>query len=170
MSTIYFNEWIYMTGPDPTGLLDFSTQKSTDAVDLANAYIAGGGVTTPPNSDTYLTYRITQKVIFLQTLLKSPLTDLAIITLIDTNLDISSETNPEIRERWYTIGLYLQYATVEPLAQTWVGEQGRNKYLHSIYTSLQEAGRTQLGIDWYNANVNFYAPTTKLMIQEILGI
>lgn len=72
--------------------------------------------------------------------------------------------------RWYTMGLYYSYTAVYTPAETWVGQMGRNKYIHSIYTALQESGQTALGITWYNNNINFYSPTTLVMLQGILGI
>jgi hypothetical protein len=47
---------------------------------------------------------------------------------------------------------------------------GRNKYLNSIYEALNESGQAALGTTWYNNNINFYAPTTKVMIEQILGL
>lgn len=153
-------------------MLDFTTPESTNAVNLANEYIYNSqdGTVSPSNFADYFTFKVQQRIIFLQTLIKNTLTDLPIITLIDSDLDITGETNPEIRERWYTLGLYYQYNPVYAPCQTWVSEMGRNKYLHSVYTSLEDSGQTALGIQWYNDNINFYAPSTKLMLQEILGI
>jgi glucan-binding YG repeat protein len=97
-------------------------------------------------------------------------TDLAIVTLIDDDLDITAETDPEVRQRWYTIGLYLNYTPVYDPAETWVGQIGRNKYLNSIYTALSESGQVALGTQWYNDNLYFYSATTKQMIEDILGL
>ena len=47
---------------------------------------------------------------------------------------------------------------------------GRNKYLNSIYEALTESGQVALGRTWYYANINFYSPTSKVMIEQILGI
>jgi hypothetical protein len=50
--------------------------------------------------------------VFHQTLLMNLATDKAIVTLIDNDLDVTAETDPEVRQRWFTIGLYLQYNPV----------------------------------------------------------
>jgi hypothetical protein len=49
---------------------------------------------------------------------------------------------------------------------------GRNKYLQSIYTACDEIGGTvyDMCVGWYNANINFYAPTTLEMVANILHI
>jgi len=170
LSSIWYEEWIYPVGPDPTGLLFFNNTATNDAKQLALAYIALGGASSPAGFAAYHTWYSNQQVVFHQTLLQNKDTDLAIVTLIDSDLDITSQTDPEVRQRWYAIGLYLNYAPVYTPAQTWVSEMGRNKYLNSIYEALTESGQVALGIQWYNENINFYSPTSKTMIQQILGI
>jgi leukotriene-A4 hydrolase len=49
LQSIQFTQWIYETGPDPTGLLDFTNPYTTAAKNLALAYIAAGGNDTPEN-------------------------------------------------------------------------------------------------------------------------
>jgi leukotriene-A4 hydrolase len=51
---IEYTDWLYEVGPDPTGLLDFTNPKATAAQDLALAYIALAGVSSPSN---YLDYK-----------------------------------------------------------------------------------------------------------------
>lgn len=51
--SIEYTNWLYEVGPDPTGLLDFSNPKATAARDLALAYIALAGTSSPSN---YLDY------------------------------------------------------------------------------------------------------------------
>jgi hypothetical protein len=92
------------------------------------------------------------------------------VTKIDDDLDVTSDTNPEVRQRWYSIGLYLYYDQVYTPAETWVGQIGRNKYLNSIYEALSESGQNALGITWYRANQYFYSPVTQQLIEGILGL
>lgn len=80
LSEIDYPGWIYPVGPDPTGLLDFSNPQSVAAVDLANAYIALDGASSPANFADYNTFSSNQRVVFCQTLLWNTLTNLAIIT------------------------------------------------------------------------------------------
>lgn len=146
LSTVQYAPWIYSTTPDPTGFLDFNNSASWNATQLAQGFISGGGATAPTNAAIiYNGYYANQKVVFMQTLLQSFSTNLAIITMVDNTLNCTAETNPEVRMRWYTMGLYLQYAPVYTPAQNWVSMMGRNKYLHAIYTSLAESSQTATG-------------------------
>lgn len=54
-------------------------------------------------------------------------------------------------------------------AQAFVGSTGNNKYLQPIYLALKDSGQNALGITWYDENVDFYTPTTKQMIEDILN-
>ena len=170
LQSIQFTQWIYEVGPDPTGLLDFTNPYTTAAKSLALAYISGGGSSSPSNYQDYNEFFSNQRVVFLQTLLQNINTDEAIITRIDADLDITSATDPEVRQRWYAIGLYLNYAPVYTPAETWVGQMGRNKYINSIYEALSESGQVALGTTWYNNNKWFYCPITQQLIEKILGL
>jgi hypothetical protein len=107
-----YEEWIYEVGLDPTGTLNFTNSDSTNAVDLAMAYISLNGTSSPSNYTTYNGFRSNQKVVFHQTLLTDFNTNSAIITQIDNDLNITGTTDPEVRQRWYSIGLYLNYNPV----------------------------------------------------------
>lgn len=87
-------------------------------------------------------------------------------------MDITNQTDPEVRQRWYAIGLYLQYNAVYGPAGTWVSEMGRNKYLQSIYEACDEVGGTvyTMCVGWYNSNIDFYAPTSREMVANILHL
>ena len=165
-----YEEWIYEVGLDPTCTLNFTNSDSTNAVNLAMDYINLNGTSSPSNYQTYNGFRSNQKVVFHQTLLTDFNTNTAIITQIDNDLNITGTTDPEVRQRWYSIGLYLNYNPVYTPAETWVGQIGRNKYLNSIYRALAESGQGALGTAWYNTNEYFYSSTTQELIKEILGI
>ena len=84
---------------------------------------------------------------------------------IDDDLDITSSDDPEIRQRWYSLGIYLQYDPVMEPAHTWVSEMGRNKYINSIYSALMYSGQGEIGTNWYTENENYYSYTTKQLIE-----
>ena len=96
------------------------------------------------------------------------------MTAVDTDLNLTNSVDPEVRQRWYSIGCYLSYAPVLAAAETWVGEMGRNKYIQAIYTAMNQspdqptAYQTALG--WYNNNASFYSPTTNELVMNILGL
>lgn len=56
LSTIFYEDWIYQTGPDPTGLLDFNNVDCENAVNLATEYISLGGVSSPSGFEAYHTW------------------------------------------------------------------------------------------------------------------
>lgn len=150
--------------------MNFTNPPTTAALNLANAYIALNGTSSPSNYQDYKSFVSNQKVVFHQTLLHNFDINTAILTRIDNDLNITGETDPEVRQRWYSLGLYLSYAPVYTPAQTWVGQIGRNKYLNSIFLALSESGQRSLGITWYTTNQYFYSPTTQELIEGILGI
>lgn len=53
LEKVNWEEWIYVVGLDPTGTLNFTTDGSTQAQNLANAYIALNGTASPPNASLY---------------------------------------------------------------------------------------------------------------------
>ena len=170
LAMIDYEEWIYEVGLDPTGTLNFTNSATTAALNLANAYIALNGTGSPSNYADYNSFVSNQRVVFVQTILHNSDTNTAILTQIDNDLNITGSTDPEVRQRWYSIGLYLYFAPVYTPAETWVGQIGRNKYLNSIYEALSESGQNALGITWYRANQYFYSPVTQQLIEGILGL
>lgn len=157
LDEIDYEDWIYQTGYDPTGTLNFTTIAVSNAVTLAQAYLDGNGVTGPANFADYNTYFSTQQIVFHQTLIQAPGTiNLAIMALIDSQLSItSSAVDPEVMQRWYMLGLYLGYQPVYTPAQTWVSSMGRAKYLQAIYGACPQSDDTTLLAtcqSWYAAN------------------
>lgn len=92
----------------------------------------------------------------------------AIMAAIDSCYNVTADIDPEVRQRWYATGLYLHYDPVYPYAEAWVGSMGRNKYIKPIYQSLQDSGQHDLGVQWNNANVNFYCHITETAVLNIL--
>lgn len=112
LAMVDYEEWIYEVGLDPTGTLNFTNSATTAALNLANAYIALNGVSSPSNYADYNDFVSNQRVVFHQTILHNSDTNTAILTRIDNDLNITGATDPEVRQRWYSIGLYLNYAPV----------------------------------------------------------
>lgn len=71
LAQIDWDAWIFNVGPDPTGTLQaaFANQPSTDAINLANAYINLNGTGSPANYTDYNTWFSGQQVVFHQTLI-----------------------------------------------------------------------------------------------------
>jgi hypothetical protein len=107
-----YETWIYKVGGDPTGSLNFMTTNIQTAVNLANSYVSLGGASSPPGFSVYNSWISNLKVIFHQTLLYNLATNTAVMARIDSDLSVTQTLDPEVRERWYTLGLYLNYNPV----------------------------------------------------------
>ena len=113
LGDISWNEWKYEAGSDPSGTLNFETTNSKKAQQLALDYIALGGNSSPANYIQYNAWYSNLKVVFLQTLqMAGNATTLAVVTKIDSNLNITGSTDPEVQFRWFSICLYLSYQAV----------------------------------------------------------
>jgi len=86
--------------------------------------------------DLYFSYSSNEKVIFHTTLNTTEGTNVAILTQVDADYDCTNDMDPEVRQRWLPMGIYLAYEPAMDAAHTWVSEMGRNKYLDPIYQSL----------------------------------
>jgi hypothetical protein len=109
LGDISWNEWKYIAGTDPTGTLNFETTNSKRAQQLALDFIALGGNSSPANYMQYNYWYSNLKVVFLQTLQSSDAVNLDVVTKIDSDLNITADTDPEVKMRWYAICLYLYY-------------------------------------------------------------
>lgn len=75
-----------------------------------------------------------------------------------------------MKQRWLPLGLTLNYDPVYEPAHTWVSEQGRAKYLDSVYQALQASGQHDLGVTWYEENVDFYHPIAATDVRRDLEL
>jgi hypothetical protein len=53
--------------------------------------------------------------------------------VIDQDLDITNTVNPEIKQRWFPLGISYTYAPITTPAVEWVNSQGRMKYIAPVY-------------------------------------
>lgn len=108
LGSIDWSNWYFNAGPDPTNTLNFTTSNSVAATNLANEYIALKGASSPANYQQYNYWYSNLKVVFQNTLqLAGPtMTTYAVLARIDGDLDISNDTDPEVRMRWYPTCLY----------------------------------------------------------------
>lgn len=47
---------------------------------------------------------------------------------------------------------------------------GRCKYLTPIYSALENSGQHDLGVTWYNENLDFYHPVAITTEAQVLGL
>lgn len=110
MAASNFNTWIFESALPPEGTFDFSTPEGDDAEQLALDFIALAGASAPSNYADYDTFYSNLKVIFYDTIQANiDQVDIALLTLIDATYDTTNDPDPEVKQRWYPIGLSLEY-------------------------------------------------------------
>ena len=170
LAAVDWSTWMYKTGLAPVPL-DFSTPESDQSTALALAYISLNGTASPDNFDEYFTYYSNLKVVFHDTLQNNyDKVNTAILERIDADLNCTADIDPEVRQRWYPTGLGLYYDPVYDPAHEWISSMGRSKYLMPVYSSLQNSGQHDLGVQWFDENKDFYHPVAATSIEAILGI
>ena len=146
LAAVDWQAWMYEStlAPEP---LDFTTPESDQASQLALDYIALNGTASPANFSVYNTYYSNLKVVFhdtLETNLKD--VNLNILERIDADLNCTLDIDPEVKQRWYPVGLTLNYTPVYEPAHTWISSMGRSKYLTPVYQALEDSGQHDLAV------------------------
>lgn len=170
LASVDWSTWLYTPGLAPVPL-DFTTPDSDEATQLALGYIALNGTGSPEGFADYFGWYSNLKVVFHDTL-QNNIKDvnIAILTQIDADLDCSTTSDPEVKQRWFPTGLGLHYDPVYDPAHTWISSMGRSKYLCPVYAALEDSGQHDTGVEWYNENADFYHPVAATSVREILGI
>jgi hypothetical protein len=138
--------WINVPGPAPE-YLNFTTVEATHAVNLAHAYIALNGQSSPENYKDYFAYYSNLKVIFYDTLRASiGQMNIAMMERIDADYNTTADKDPEVKQRWLPTGIMLDYEPALPTAHTWISSMGRAKYLTPVYVALEDHGMHDTGV------------------------
>jgi len=58
------------------------------------------------------------------------------MTKIDDDLNVTDSVDPEVRQRWYPLGIKKNYTKVMAPAKEFVQGMGRWKYVKPIYAAL----------------------------------
>lgn len=160
LAQVDWGTWMYAPGLPPQGHLNFSSENITKASDMADAYIAGAGQTSPDNKDDFINnYYSNLQVIFVERLsarFNETTTD--ILTRIDGDFNLTGTADPEIKQRWFPLGIKKSYAPVTEPAHNFVSSQGRLKYLNPIYLALLDAGQRATAVSYYCESKDFYHP------------
>lgn len=96
-------------------------------------------------------------------------TTYAVLARIDADLDITSDSDPEVKAKWYPTCLYVGWLAAKDPAQTFVSATGRSKYINPIYISLVESGNQTTAETWNNENKDFYTPSAEKGVMDILN-
>ena len=170
LGSVNWDAWIYQPGLPPVQL-DFTTKASNASVQLADEYIKLGGQSSPASSGDFTGWYSNLKVVFLDRLLarKEDVT-LDILTQIDSDYKLTSTVDPELKQRWFPLAIQKGYQAATEPAHTFIGAQGRLKYLTPIYTALLASDQRDLAVKWLNENLNFYHPMAVASLKKLLGI
>ena len=163
--------WIQTPGGNPPNSgLDFNTPDGTEFSTMADTYINNGGEKSPDDIDNYKTTVISNlKVIFHSQLINRQ-NDLTtkILTKVDSDLNVTNDSNPEIGQRWFPLCISKNYQPCFSAAHAYVSKIGRQKYIIPVYQALVHSGYRNLAYQWFNENKSFYHPITTLRIKNLI--
>ena len=133
-------------------------------------YIQLNGTGSPANFSAYFSYYSNLKVVFHDTIETNiDRVNTAILERIDADLNCTEDIDPEVKQRWYPVGLSLNYTPVYEPAHTWISSMGRSKYVTPVYQSLQDSNQHDLAVQWNDENKDFYHPVTETSVMKILN-
>merc|ERR1712100_632790 len=104
-----WNAWIYSPGEFPVQY-DFSTKESQTSTDLAEQYSYLEGKSSPANYADLHNFTETSKLIFLDQIRDNwGQIDRDTLAQIDLDQNFTASQDPKIKQRWYWLGLVLEY-------------------------------------------------------------
>lgn len=169
LASVDWESWMYKSTLAPVKF-DFTTPESDQATQLALGYIALNGTGSPANFTAYKDYYSNLKVVFHDTLETNiDKVNIAILERIDADYNCTFDIDPEVKQRWFPVGLTLNYQPVYEPAHTWISSMGRSKYLTPVYTALQDSGQHDLAVQWNDENKDFYHPVSEASVMKIIG-
>jgi leukotriene-A4 hydrolase len=92
---------------------------------------------------------------------------------IDAAYSFSSTKNAEIRFRWFTLGIKLQFEEVYPLAIKLLTEQGRMKFVRPLFRDLYKSGGEkgkQLALETFAEHRSSYHAICQKMVAKDLNV
>jgi leukotriene-A4 hydrolase len=162
-----WDTWIYKPGLPPV-LQDFTTDELAEALALAQSYAELGGQSSPANFQDFFVFFTSQKIAFIDELNYIDSVDADLLAYIDSDLNLLSITSPPVKNKWYELGISKGYDAVMDPTYTWMGEQGRNKYVIPIFQSLVDAGHCDMGKAWFEDYQSFYNSYVVSGVERIL--
>jgi hypothetical protein len=82
--------------------------------------------------------------------------DIGLLAYIDSELMLTTTKNPKVQKEWYVLGIMSGYSPVMQPSYIWIGEQGRNAYIKSIFQALSDVGNCAMANDWFAECKSFY--------------
>lgn len=137
---------------------------------MANEYVNLRGTGSPDNFQKYIDEEDANlRVIFNnQLLVQADDITYNCMSLMDKQLGITNDANPEIGQRWFPLAIQKNYKPAFEAAHHFVSTIGRQKYILPVYTALCQNGYRSLALQWYNENQSFYHPIAAAKIRAII--
>lgn len=110
-----------------------------------------------------------QVVVFLEALHSGPKLAAAHAEQLDKTYGFSTQTNSEIRLRFYEVALEDMQTKYKDEAAKWVARQGRMKYCRVMYRALNKVD-ADLAKRTFTENRSFYHPIAAAMIASVSGV
>ena len=135
LNAVDWDKWINEPGLPPIQF-DFTTIQSNQSQDLADHYVLLKGMFAPANYKVFNGYYSMLKVIFIERLASNPKLNFGIIKRVDEDYNLTTSVDPEIKQRWFPMGIRAGYKPVMEPAHKFICSMGRLKYLKPIYLAL----------------------------------
>lgn len=169
-AAIDWKAWVEKPGNIPV-FLDFTTTDLNASKALADDYVARQGQSSPADYTKFNDYYSNLKVVFIEELIaKNDTKTKDIMIRVDGDYKLTQTVDPEIKQRWFPLGIMFGYTQVMDPAHQFISSMGRMKYLKPIYQALLDSGNRNTAIQWYNENINFYHPYAVYQLGKMLGV
>jgi len=163
---IDWEAWVKGPGLAPV-TLNFTTPGMIESQSIADTYLETKE--TPSNVKDFDGFYSSLKVVFIERLIKKKSqVDVGLMEKIDADLNITNTVNPELKQRWFPLGIEVGYTAVMEPARQLVSSVGRAKYLTPIYQALLDNGMKSTAEEWYQANIDFYHPYVVYKLGEMI--
>ncbi|CAD8117006.1 unnamed protein product [Paramecium sonneborni] len=165
-----WDKWVYNPGLPPV-ILDFSTNKLTEAQEYCDGYIRADGQ-QPTNWQDYDNFLQTQKLIFLEDLYKKAennLLKLNVVDQIDKDLKLTQENDFELKFRWFRAILTAGDKNRLTQVAEFLGQIGRGKMVYPVYRALNQLDH-EFAVQTFQTHEAFYHPIARNNIRNILGL
>ena len=97
-------------------------------------------------------------------------TKLAVMERVDADLNLTNTLDPECKQRWFPLGIKLNYTNTTEPAHKFISSMGRMKYLNPIYRALLETDQRDLAVSWFCENKGFYHPLAIAALKKLLSL
>jgi len=93
-----------------------------------------------------------------------------VLEKIDHDLNLTMTKDPEVKQRWFPLGIKHGYNDTMDPAHDFISSQGRLKYLNPIYRALIDSNQKDTAIKWFRENEDFYHPLAVSSLSKLLGL